>query len=147
VASRRPSTAPTTAPRITVTTITITTTTWSPVTTASLTAPAELQGWFVLSGSAFDRDAGELERRVAQLQARLSELQPGISGRVSRLNRMTALVLEGAAEEYWDVEALLCWVGAHLPGSYGFLSRGTDELVLRRGHLAPAAEPEEPDPL
>jgi hypothetical protein len=136
-----------TAPRITGTTTTITTTTLSPVTTASPTAPAELQGWFVLSGSTYDGDAGELERRVAQLQARLNELQPGISGRLSRLNRMQTLVLEGAAAEYWDVEALLAWVGSHLPGSYGVLSRGTEELVLRRGHLAPPPEPEEPDTL
>jgi hypothetical protein len=115
------------------------------VTTASLTAPAELQGWFVLSGSAFERDAGELERRVAQLQARLNELQPVVAGRVSRLNGLRTLVLEGSARESFDVEALLAWVGSHLPGSYGVLTRGTDELVLRRGHLAPLTEPEEPD--
>ena len=55
---------------------------------------------------------------------------------------------DGAASPAIDAEAFNRFEAAgweERAGSYGFLSRGTDELVLRRGHLAPAAEPEEPD--
>ena len=52
-------------------------------------------------------------------------------------------MLEG--QEQRDADAVVAWVSAHLPGSYGVLTRGADELVMRRGHLGAPVLAEEAD--
>jgi hypothetical protein len=156
-----------TAPRITPRSITATITTTitpSPATTGSamradgtILPKVEFRGWFVLSESPYAADTGTLDERLAELGAKLDALDwQTITASLYAFNGFPTLVIGGHVKqvrrEYYEAEALVGWVGEHLPGSYGALWRRGDApeatdgreyevLVMRRGTVVSQRDP------
>jgi hypothetical protein len=115
----------------------------------------EFRGWFVLSESPYGVDTGTLDERIAQLGAKLAALDwETITAALYSFNGFPTLVIGGHVKavrrEYYEAEALVGWVGEHLPGSYGALwrrgepvadGREYEVLVMRRGTVVSQRDP------
>lgn len=101
-------------------------------------SPVEFQGWFVLP-----------EADVEQLKAKVEALDwHDITANLCAYDGSPTLMIEGQVErlrsEYYDAEALIAWVGEHVPHSHGSLWRRGEEpaevLVMRRGRIVEARD-------
>ena len=115
----------------------------------------EFHGWFGLSETTEESDAGHLNALVDELRDRLAGLGwSTATARLEWLNGQPFLTLDGLVnrmrDEAVDVERVLAWVAQHLPGSYGLLYERADELpdpgsfrvrVLARGGLTERQDP------
>jgi hypothetical protein len=115
----------------------------------------EFRGWFVLSESPYGVDTGTLDERLAELGAKLEALDwETITAALYSFNGFPTLVIGGHVKavrrEYYEAEALVGWVGEHLPGSYGALwrrgepaadAREYEVLVMRRGTVVSQRDP------
>src|SRR5262245_38356062 len=102
-------------------------------------ATVEFQGWFVLP-----------EADLEQLQAKVEALDwRDTTANLCAYDGSQTLMIEGRVErlrsEYYDAEALIAWVGEHVPRSHGSLWRRGEEptevLVMRGGRIVDQRDP------
>jgi Immunity protein 7 len=99
----------------------------------------EFQGWFVLP----EADLAPLRAKVEALDWR------DTTANLCAYDGSPTLMIEGRVErlrsEYYDAEALIAWVGEHVPGSHGSLWRRGEEptevLVMRGGRIVANRDP------